>query len=71
VSMSKKEQFPSNKMTNDIALLALVSNFTASCFFLSEENLKDLEPLMVHFGFHEKQREAIVQLIRASMYEED
>lgn len=66
-----KENFPSNKMTNDIALLALVSRFTASCFFLSEESLEDLKPLMVHFGFSEKQREAIENLIRVSMYEED
>lgn len=65
--MSKTEQLPSNAMTNDITLLAFVSQFAAKCFFMEEEDITKLEPLMVHFGFNEKQREAIAQLMRASM----
>jgi hypothetical protein len=61
------ETFPSNAMTNDITLLAFVSQFAARCFWMEEEDIVKLEPLMVHFGFSEKQREAIAQLIRASM----
>lgn len=61
------EKFPSNAMTNDIAHLALVSRFAASCAFMDEEDARKLEPLMVHFGFTERQRAAIIELMLASM----
>ena len=64
------ENFPSNAMTNDIALLALVSRFAASCFFMGAEDIKNLEPLMVHFGFTERQRAAITELMLASIRED-
>lgn len=63
------EQFPSSAMTNDIANLALVSRFAASCVFMDGEDARNLEPLMVHFGFTERQRAAIIELILASIEE--
>lgn len=64
------EQFPSNAMTSDIAHLALVSRFAASCVFMDEEDARKLEPLMVHFGFTERQRAAIIELMLASIEED-
>lgn len=61
------EKFPSNAMTNDITHLALVSRFAASCVFMDEEDARKLEPLMIHFGFTERQRAAIIELMLASM----
>lgn len=61
------ETFPSNAKTNDITLLALVSQFTASCFWMEEEDARKLESLMVHFGFNERQRAAIIELMLASI----
>jgi hypothetical protein len=61
------QQFPSHAMTSDITLLAFVSQFVARCAFMDEDDITKLEPLMVHFGFTEKQREVIAQLMRVSM----
>lgn len=64
------ENFPSYAMINDIALLALVSKFASSCLFMGEEDIKNLEPLMMHFGFTERQRAAITELMLASIVED-
>jgi hypothetical protein len=61
------EELPSNAMTNDIAHLALVSQFAASCVFMDHDDVMRLIPLMVHFGFTERQRAAIADLMLASM----
>lgn len=65
------EKFPSNLMTNDIASLALISKFCGECFFMGEADIARLEPLMVHFGFSERQCEAIKELMRACIEIQD
>ncbi len=61
------EKFPSTAMTNDIAHLELVSRFAAFCVFMDKKDVRRLKSLMVRFGFTERQRAAIIELMLASM----